>query len=200
MTTLDFQCHLEENGWARCVFTSGSSRCELPFEFTEDPVTKIARVAVAIAAGAGVPPIDVTFPDGPGGAVARFVHRDPTTFELRRIGSSQPGTTDPDEPIFAAQIESLPFAIAVGRSLDALLRTHGLLGYTRKWARYCFPLHEYVLLRLLLDHSPAAEQWWNERAPSTLAAEADLFKSTPEWQPVRRHPAAELASGLVLPL
>lgn len=181
---------LFEAGDARTAFMLGDARCEFEHSYLEDPLSGLAKVALSLAWGIGLSKTDVLFDvETDHVYTATFAHRDPTEFQLRY---GLRGASEADqETLMQGMIASVPFAVSVAGMLHQVLVEHGQIGCLHRWNTYCFPIREYLLLRLLMDRCPEAESVWNEMPGGSWSRELELMRATPQWGKVRRPNAAD---------
>jgi hypothetical protein len=182
-TPLQLDYTLQDHGWATTVFTVGDQRFEFENAYCSDPIGGLAQLAVHWGTGIGVSRTEITFDcENLGNYIASFKFRDPAEFELWYEPWDGADTTKPPRTQLAAcEIDSFAFAINIARVLDDLLRTHGFVGYLRKWQHYAFPLREYLFLRLLLDQSPVIAKIASSPPVSSLELELQLLNHEPIW-------------------
>lgn len=188
----DLSATATEIGWATAVFTLDGERHELLHAYTFHPLQSVASVALRIAKGIGVPPTAIVFDAEPSGYIARFTHRDPTSFTLTAhndIRNTQRGSEHADA-IVSEEIESLTFAVSVACALHSLYRRYGELGFLRRWSRFSFPMRHYWHLRLLLDSSPLIDEIGHAEESKIAELEGKLLLAEPIWS------ARRLTGGL----
>lgn len=165
------------------MFTVGDQRFEFENAYGSDPIGELAQLAVHWGAGIGVSRTEIPFDcENLGNYITSFKFRDPAEFELWYEPWDGPDTMKlPRRQLAACEIDSFAFAINIARVLDDLLRTHGFVGYLRKWQHYAFPFREYLFLRLLLDQSPLIAKIANSPPVSSLELELQLLNHEPLW-------------------
>jgi hypothetical protein len=198
-TPLHLDYTLQDHGWATTVFTVGDQRFEFVNAYGSDSIGELAQLAIRWSAQSGVSKTEVVFDcENRGEYIAIFKHRDPSEFAFfhQRMGGPD-GSNAPRSELAACEIDSFAFAINIARVLDDLLRTHGFVGYLRKWQYYAFPFREYLFLRLLLDQSPIIAKIASSPPVSSLELELQLLNHEPIWG---TSPRTNALASLELPL